>query len=215
MRLSLLVPATLLSLLPLGCGGNEPQANMPNQYGQQGQYGQQPAQYGQQPGQYGQPAPQQGYGIPGFGQPGSPSAPATGGAAQPLPPVAMMAATPMLMPLAQTEAPGAQPVGSPFGANFQEGQVLEQQINIEPGKCYTVVAGGMGVQQVDVQIVAQFVPMMPPTVVATSTGAGPTAVIGGKKAGCVRNPLPVGAPAKVVLKATKGAGMAAAQVYAK
>jgi hypothetical protein len=261
MRLIILVPATLLSLLPLGCSGMDTQAQNPNQYGQQGQYGQpgqqgqygqagqpgqpgqygqpQPGQYGQpgqyaQPGQYGQPgygqpqpgygqpqpgygqpAPAPNYGIPGFGQPGSPSAPATGGAAQPLPPAAMMVATPMLMPLAQTEAPGAQAEGSPFGANFQEGQVLEQPINIQPGKCYTIVAGGMGVQQVDVQLVAQPAPMFPPTVIASSQGAGPTAVLGGKAAGCWKNPLPIGGPAKVVLKATKGSGMAAAQVYSK
>ena len=55
MRLMILVPATLLTLLPLGCSGTDTQAQNPNQYGPQGQYGQQPGQYGQQqPGQYGQ-----------------------------------------------------------------------------------------------------------------------------------------------------------------
>jgi hypothetical protein len=59
MRLSFLVPATMLFLLPLGCEQQPPQD--PSQYGQQG--------YGQpgQPG-YGQP----GYGQPGYGQPGQP-----------------------------------------------------------------------------------------------------------------------------------------------
>jgi hypothetical protein len=41
------------------------------------------------------------------------------------------------------------------------------------------------------------------------------ATLGGKAAGCWRNPLPIGGPAKVVLKAARGAGMAAAQVYVK
>jgi hypothetical protein len=262
MRLSLLLPATLLTLLPLGCG-NEPQANdpsqqqygqpgqygqqgqpgqygqqgQPGQYGQQGQpgqYGQPPPQYGQpgqygqpppqygQPGQYGQPPPQYGqpgygapgqYGQPGYGQPGAP--PAAGGQAQPIAPAAAAAAGPLLMGLGASEAQGAQPDGGPFAGQFQEGQSLEQPINVQPGKCYTVVAVGMGVQQLDVQIVAQPAPMFPPTVLAQSQGAGPTATVGGKANGCFKNPLPFGGPAKVVLKATRGAGMAAAQVYVK
>ena len=94
--------------------------------------------------------------------------------------------------------------------------MLEQPINIQPGKCYTIIAAGMGVQQVEVQLVAQPAPMFPPTVIATSApGGGPTAVLGGKATGCWKNPLPIGGPAKVVLKAARGAGMAAAQVYSK
>jgi hypothetical protein len=120
------------------------------------------------------------------------------------------------MPLGAAEAPGAQPEGSAFAANFQEGQVLEQPINIAPGRCYTVVGAGMGVQQLDIQLVAQPAPMLPATVLAQSQqGSGPTAVLGGKAAGCFRNPLPFGGPAKIVLRATRGAGMAAAQVYSK
>ena len=238
MRLSFLVPATLLSLLPLGCAGTQGQANDPNQqYGQyqQGQPGQQG--YGQ-PGQqgYGQPQqgygqPQQGYGQPGYGQPGGqpgygqpggqpgygqPGQSQGGGQAQPLPAGAAAAAQGILMGLGSSEAPGAQPDGGAFGGNFQEGQTLEQPINVQAGKCYTVVAAGMGVQGLEVQLVAQPAPMFPPTVLAQSQGGGgPTAVLGGKTAGCFKNPLPIGGPAKVILKATRGAGMAAAQVYVK
>jgi hypothetical protein len=243
MRVSLLLPAALLALLPLGCAGNEPNPNDPNQMGP-GQFGQpqgygqpgygQPQPYGQpgygqpqpygQPG-YGQPQPygQPGYGQPqpygqppGYGQPGQGQAPpGAGGAATPIPVGAAAAATPMLIGLGQSEAPGAQPDGGPFAGQFQEGQSLEQPINIQAGKCYTVVAAGMGIQQLDVQIVAQPAPMFPPTVLASSNSTGPMATVGGRAAGCVKNPLPIGGPAKVILKATRGAGMAAAQVYAK
>jgi hypothetical protein len=252
MRLSFLVPASMLFLLPLGCEQQPPQD--PSQYGQPGYgqpgqqgYGQpgygQPGQqgYGQpgygQPGQqgygqpgygqpqpgYGQPGGQPGYGQPqpGYGQPGGQPGygqpqPGGGGQAQPLPAGAAAAATAILMPLGGQEAPGARPEGGVFAGNFQEGQTLEQPINVEAGKCYTVVAAGMGVQHLDIQLVAQPAPMFPPTVVAQSQGGGgPTAVLGGKATGCFKNPLPIGGPAKVILKATRGAGMAAAQVYVK
>ena len=208
MRVSLLLPAALFAILPLGCAGNDPNQMGPGQYGQPQGYG--------QPG-YGQPQPygQPGYGQPpGYGPPGQ-APPAAGGAATPIAPGAAVAATPMLVGLGQSEAPGAQPDGGPFAGQFQEGQSLEQPINIQPGKCYTVVAAGMGIQQLDVQIVAQPAPMFPPTVLASSNSQGPMATVGGKAAGCVKNPLPIGGPAKVILKATRGAGMAAAQVYSK
>jgi len=237
MRLSVLVPVTLLSLSAIGCGGNEGQPMDPSQqgygqpgygqqgYGQPGQQGYGQPGYGQpgQPGQpgYGQPGQPGGYGQPGYGQPGGqpgygqPAQPAGGGAAQPIAGAAAAAATPMLMGLGQSEAPGARPEGGVFAGQFQEGQTLEQAINVQPGKCYTVVAMGMGIQQLDVQLVAQPMPNFPPTVLAQSQGQGPQATLGGKAAGCWKNPLPIGGPAKVVLRATRGGGMAAAQIYVK
>lgn len=145
-----------------------------------------------------------------------PPAPSTaGGQAQPVAPAAAGAATPILMGLGQAEVPGARPEGGPFAGSFQEGQTLAQPFNLQPGKCYSVVAAGMGVSQVDVQIVAQPAPMFPPTVLAQSTGTGPSAVLGGKATGCFKNPVPLSAPAQVVLRATRGAGMIAAQIYVK
>jgi hypothetical protein len=126
-----------------------------------------------------------------------------------------MAATPIIMGLAQSEAPGAAAEGSAFAGQFQEGQVLEQPINIQPGKCYTVIAAGMGVQQIDILLTAQPAPMFPPTTLAQGSGSGATAVLGGKASGCFKNPLPVGGPGKVVIKATRGGGIIGAQVYSK
>src|SRR5206468_2938633 len=132
----------------------------------------------QQPG-YGQQQPGYGQQQPGYGQqqPGQ-QQPAAGGQATPLAPGAAAAATPILMGLGASEAPGMQPEGGVFAGQFQEGQTLEQPINIQAGKCYTVVAAGAGVQQLDIQLVGQLVPMAPPVVVAASNGSGPTATLG-------------------------------------
>ena len=101
--------------------------------------------------------------------------------------------------------------GSPQG----EGQTLEQPINIQPGKCYSVIGASVGVQELDIAIVAQSAPKLPPVVLAQDHTSGPTATLGGKAAGCWKNPTPLGGPGKVVLKATRGAGIAGAQVFVK
>jgi hypothetical protein len=129
-------------------------------------------------------------------------------------PIAFAAAlSPAIQMAAQSEAPGMQPDGQSFAGQFQQGQTLEQAINIQAGKCYTIVAAGLGVQQIEIQLIAQQAPL-PPVVLAQGSG-GPTATLGGKGAGCFRNPLPIGGPGKVVLKAASGAGMVGAQVYVK
>jgi hypothetical protein len=125
-----------------------------------------------------------------------------------------MAAEPILFGLGQAEALGAQPEGTAFAGQFQPGDVLEQPINVQPGKCYTVVAAGIGVE-VSLQIVAQPAPMMPPQVVAQSQAPGPTTVVGGRASGCWRSPYPTGFPAKIVLTAARGSGMAAAKVFTR
>ncbi|KYF78086.1 hypothetical protein BE17_37665 [Sorangium cellulosum] len=138
-----------------------------------------------------------------------------GTAATPVPPVAAVAATPILQGMGTTEAPGMKADGGPFAGQFQEGQSLEQQINISPGKCYTVVGIGIGVQELDIQLVSQPAPALPPVVLAQDSTTGAAATLGGKASGCWKNPLPIGGPGKVILKATKGAGIAAAQVFSK
>ena len=233
MRLSVVIPALVLGLMPVvGCGGSEPTPNDPNQYangaGQYGQapagqYGQAPAgQYGQQPvgqypqqpaGQYQQPQPAQT--APAPAQPGIPGMPgqaaSSTGSATPLPMAAML--TPGLQAIAASDAQGMAADGQSFAGQFQEGQTLEQPLNIQAGKCYTIVAMGAGIQQLDIQLVAQQAPL-PAVVLAQSNTTGAQASLGGKGQ-CFRNPLPIGGPGKVVIKATRGAGMAAAQVFVK
>ena len=142
------------------------------------------------------------------------SAAATTSSATLLPPLAGAAVTPVLTGMASSEAPGMKPDGSPFAGNFKEGDTLEQPINIQAGKCYTVVGASVGgIIELDIQLVAQ-TPPLPAVVLAQDSTTGPTATLGGKGK-CFRNPLPIGGPGKVILKATKGAGLAAAQVYVK
>jgi hypothetical protein len=242
MRLSLVIPALVLGLIPLGCGGSEPTPTDPNA-ANAGQYGAQPGQPGayQQPGQYQQPGAYQqpgqyqqpgAYQQPGqYQQPGATppaaTAPAAGGfpgipgmgggaasstgAATPIPMAAML--TPALQAVASSDAQGMSPDGQSFAAQFQAGQTLEQPINIQAGKCYTIVAVGAGVTQVDIQLVAQQAPL-PAVVLAQSNTQGANASLGGKGS-CFRNPLPIGGPGKVVIKATTGAGLVAAQVFVK
>lgn len=220
MRLSMILSAALLALVGFGCGDSTPDPNDPSQQqamGQPGQYN--PNQY-QQPGQYGTTTGTYPTGTttppPATTTPTGTTGAAAGSPATPLAPAAAAVAQPIIQALAASEVPGMQPDGSSFAGQFQEGQILEQPVNIQAGKCYSVIAGGMGITQLDVQLVIQPMPQLPAQVLAQSSpGQGGTAVLGGKGNGCFKNPLPVGGPGKVIVKATKGAGVAAAQVYIK
>jgi hypothetical protein len=146
-------------------------------------------------------------GMPGTGA-------ASGSPATPIAVPAAAAVEPLLKQLAAGEVQGMQPEGSAFAANFQEGQVLEQQITIQPGKCYSVVGASMGIQELDIQLVLVPSPL-PPQVLSQDNSQGGTAVLGGKSTGCFKNALPIGGPGKVVVKATRGAGLGIAQIYVK
>ena len=107
---------------------------------------------------------------------------------------------------------GAKPLGSAIVGNFQAGQTLEGQLQLSPGKCYTVVAAGVPpVTEVNLQMVS----VMPPGMILAQDGdQGPQAVVG-KKPNCYKWPMPVAAPVKVILTVAGGSGIAAAQVYEK
>src|SRR5207247_560196 len=98
----------------------------------------------------------------------------TGPNATPIP-AANAPATAILTQLGKTEAPGMKPDGSAFAGQFNEGQTLEQQVMINAGKCYTIVAAGMGMSQLDIQLVAQAAPNLPAVTIAQSNTQGPTA----------------------------------------
>ncbi|EYF00889.1 putative lipoprotein [Chondromyces apiculatus DSM 436] len=121
------------------------------------------------------------------------------------------------MPLrayAVNEAPGMTAEGAPFAGQFQAGQTLEQQVQLVPGKCYTVVGVGMGVTDLNLQLVALTpVPGMSPTL-AQDNSTGSNASVAGRGS-CYKWPLPVGVNAKIVMTAAAGSGMAAAQLYSK
>jgi hypothetical protein len=133
--------------------------------------------------------------------------------AQALDPAAAAMVTQGLSVLGQQNAPpGAKASGTALAGNFQAGQCLEQQIMLNAGKCYTVVATGAGPTEIDVQFVAALGPLSQPIAQDNTTGA--MAVLG-KNPDCFKNPFPVAGPVKLVLKVVAGQGMAAAQVFEK
>lgn len=151
---------------------------------------------------------------PPMSAPVATSAPGT--PAQALDATSLAAVTQLLTPLAQQSAPGAKPVGTAIGGNFQQGQVLESQVQMNPGKCYTVVGAAMPtVQNLDIELVPLMpVPGLASPIMAADQTQGPTAVVGANP-NCFKWALPVGGPMKVIVRVSAGQGMAGAQVYEK
>jgi hypothetical protein len=139
---------------------------------------------------------------------------AAGPTATPMDPAAAAAATQLLGPLAQTSAPGAKPIGSAIAGQFQQGQSLEGQVQMQANKCYTVIGVGLPpIANLDIQL-APFVAMpgLPAAVLAQDQTVGPQAIIGEKDA-CYRSMFPM--PMKVIVTVSQGSGVAAVQVYEK
>ena len=186
---------------------------------QQGQPGGQPAP-GTQPAP-GQPAPAPGQPAPAPGTtapaPGTPApAPAPGGKATQLDATAGAVVQPILNELAKKETvAGAKPVGTALVGNFGTNTTLETQVQLQPNKCYSVVATSLPpVSEVNVQLIAVApIPGLAP-VLAADGDTGPSAVLG-RKPNCYKWALPLAAPAKVVVTVTGGSGLAAAQLYEK
>ena len=202
------------------------QGQYPQQQGQypqqQGQYPQQQQQYPQQQGttpQQGTPPAQGGLAIPGLPSSQPAAGGAQGGTATALDPNLAGAAGAGLAALAATNAPGAAAEGGVIAGNFQAGQTIEQAFTIQPGKCYTVIGSSVGIQQLDAAIIGVTpIPGMSPNFGSATgkPGVGGSQVVLGPKTNCVKlalSPIPV--QAKFVVTATKGAGMAAAQLYVK
>ncbi len=182
-------------------GAYPPSAPQPGSY---------PTQQGPQPGQATAPSAQ-----PTL-LPGLPPAPASSGGstAQALDPNLAALATAPLGIFANTEAPGMQKDGPIVAGNFQEGQSMEGAFMFQPGKCYTLVGAGAGVSQLDLEI--QYVTPLPGLTpsIGKSSQRGSQASIGGKT-NCLRPISPFPAQAKFIVRAGKGAGLAAVQLYSK
>jgi hypothetical protein len=123
-----------------------------------------------------------------------------------------LAALPLLA-VAQREAPGMTREGAPAAGSFREGQTLEQAFRMLPGRCYTVVATGTGISQLEVSIVTVTPIPQASGVIAQTTGTS-SAVLGGQ-GNCVRWDLPVGIHAKYVVRAARGQGMASSQLFSR
>ena len=127
------------------------------------------------------------------------------------------AVTPILAGLVKDNVQsGAKPVGDAVVGNFGANQTLEFPVQLQPNKCYTVIAAGLPpVSEVGLQLqLTTVLPGMAP-VLAVDSDRGPTAVIG-KKTQCYKWTLGViPAPGKVVVQVPGGTGLVAAQVYEK
>ena len=153
-------------------------------------------------------------GLPGF--PGVATTTA-GPTATPLDPATAQVVTSLIAPLAASAAaPGAKAVGTAIAGNFAQGQSLDQTVQMNPGKCYTIVGVGVPtIQNLDIQLVPSIaIPGLPAAVVAADNSVGSNAIVG-QQPNCYKWALPMGGTMKVVMTVTAGQGMAAAQVFEK
>ncbi len=152
------------------------------------------------------------------GAPALPIATASSGpTATPLDPATAQAVTALIAPLAASAAaPGAKAVGAAIAGQFTQGQSLEQTVQMNPGKCYTVVGVGVpSIQNLDIVLVPSIgLPGLPAAVMASDNTVGSNAIVG-QHPNCFKWALPVGATMKVVMTVSQGQGMAAAQVFEK
>jgi hypothetical protein len=186
---------------------------------QQQPYPQQQQPYPQQPAPPGYPPASDPNAMPPAGMPPGGALPPTAPSAPlatPIDPSAAAAVQPILSQLAATKAPaGAKPIGSVMAANFQQGQALEAQVQMEPGRCYTVVGAGVPpVTELDIKLVAISPMVGVSPVLAVDNTTGLQAVLG-EKPNCFKWAWPIPAPVKVVVTVTGGSGLAAAQLFGK
>jgi hypothetical protein len=142
---------------------------------------------------------------------------ATGPTATPLDPTQAQAATQLITPLGTQHAPaGAKAVGSAIAGNFQQGQSLEAQVQMNPGKCYTVVGVGLPpVTNLDIALVPALpIPGLPAATMAADNTVGSTAIVGDKP-NCFKWAFPMSGMMKVIMTVSQGSGVAAAQVFEK
>ncbi|HVH46873.1 MAG TPA: hypothetical protein VM925_31235, partial [Labilithrix sp.] len=110
---------------------------------------------------------------------------------------------------AAQHAPGMSPEGPVARGNLADGGHVDFVVQLEPSKCYAVVAYGAGVMDLDVNLLA---PPLYNFLAAQDGMAGPAAVLGAApKPMCPV--VPVAVPYKVDLHAKKGGGQVAAQLY--
>jgi hypothetical protein len=138
--------------------------------------------------------------------------PPPAGQAQPIDASAAAAAQGLITQLAAAQAPaGAKPLGGLLAGNFSQGSSLETQVQLQSGKCYTVVGAGLpNVTELNLQLVA----VMPPIVMAQDQSTGNQAVLG-PKPNCYKQALPVPVSAKLVITVAGGSGIAGAQIFEK
>lgn len=107
-------------------------------------------------------------------------------------------------------ASGMAPASEIAKGNLTEGAHLGFIAQLEPGKCYTIVAYGAGVEELDLYLL---VPPFYNLLGAHDVSSGPSAVIGASPKMCPISPIAI--PYKIDMHARKGGGPVAAQVFSK
>jgi len=134
----------------------------------------------------------------------------------PVDPALAATLTPLLTQLGASQVvAGSKPLGAAMVGNVGGPQILEQQITLQPNKCYSLVAfGAPPITELNVQLLAvTVIPGMAP-VLAVDQDTGASATLG-KKPNCYKWALPSPKPVKVIVSAAAGQGIAGAQVYEK
>ncbi len=166
---------------------------------------------GQETAQYPpQPYPTQTTPMP---QPTATAPQPSGNMATALPPAAGIAVAPILKGTAEKETRGMAADGPATVASFMQGQIYEQEFTMQPGRCYTVVGVGMGVHELNIEVLVNQ-PPLPATVIAQDDRSGPQSVVGGAGQ-CRTSQSPVPLPVKVRTTAATGSGIVMVQVYSK
>lgn len=111
---------------------------------------------------------------------------------------------------AAKHAAGMTPDGEVAKGTLSEGDHLGFIVKLDPTKCYTIVAYGAGVEELDLFL------LLPPfynLLGSHDVSTGPAAVIGGSPKMCPISPIAV--PYKVDMHARKGGGSVVAQVFSR
>ncbi|MCH2109318.1 MAG: hypothetical protein MK135_08310 [Polyangiaceae bacterium] len=130
-------------------------------------------------------------------------------------------AGPLIQYLAASHLPGgSRPYGSPFAAQFAEGQVFDQEIQLNPGHCYTVVAAGLP-PVVELELVLEALPLATTTNESSETTAaappfaqdtlrGAQAILGGRSS-CLK--VSLAGAYRLRVEVSQGQGVVAGQVF--
>lgn len=115
---------------------------------------------------------------------------------------------------AAQNAPGMQPVGSLLRLNLQQGQTSEGQVQLQPGKCYTLVGASMpGVIETSIKVTMP-APLQQQVLGQNDAGPNPMPVVWGG-ANCYTSPAPLPMPVRLEVTMVQGAGQIGIQPYAK
>ncbi|HOU89784.1 MAG TPA: hypothetical protein PLU22_02000 [Polyangiaceae bacterium] len=127
---------------------------------------------------------------------------------------AAAAAQPIITAMSSGSVPaGAKPLGAVIAANCQAGGRISKPIQMQPGKCYTVVGAGVGVTELNMELKTVAVGGMAP-VMSQDQETGSQAVIG-KQPNCYKWAWPMGGTMNLDIIAAAGSGIVGAQVYEK